>query len=184
MKLTNIQFDLAKNQQHTVRDKRFCVLLSRLYIWKPKRVHRQRVKSIFVKRVESNWIHQSMWKPKRVDTQRVKSNCINWTFESSWGAFHVRQVWGCSFHHLSSSFTLFIYMIYSDDLFRWFIKIFVTVCLSMQIVHLDESSRWILCLFFIFISIQISLVNKLPKYLCVVLIICLILILAVLSLII
>ncbi|CAN6829110.1 unnamed protein product [Brassica oleracea] len=54
MKLTNIQFDLAKNQQHTVRDKRFCVLLSRLYIWKPKRVDRQRVKSIFVKRVESN----------------------------------------------------------------------------------------------------------------------------------
>ncbi|CAN7056716.1 unnamed protein product [Brassica rapa subsp. trilocularis] len=55
MKLTNIQFDLAKkNNNIQFETKRFCVLLSRLYIWKPKRVDTQRVKSIFVKRVESN----------------------------------------------------------------------------------------------------------------------------------
>ena len=41
-------------------------------------------------------------------------------------------------------------MIHLYDLFKWSIQIFVIVCLFIHMAHLDESSKWILCLFFYF----------------------------------
>ena len=49
-----------------------------------------------------------------------------------------------------SPFVIYIQMIHLYDLFNWSIQIFVIVCLSIHIAHLDESSKWILCLFLYF----------------------------------
>ena len=75
-----------------------------------------------------------------------------------------------SFHNLSFPSSRSICKIHPGDPF----KFCGTVCLSIQMVHLDELSEMIYVSFFISISIHMNLVYKLLIYTCFDLIICLI----------
>lgn len=66
-----------------------------------------------------------------------------WITRVTWHSLESVLLRGCLFHHVSFPSSWSIYMFHPDNpsKFYW------TVSLSIKMVHLDESSKWILCFF-------------------------------------